>query len=270
MEEQTSSERPTAADEQPQPLSSPQTYEGKKHDTPHDADDPKQSRLAERLYRFQRSVSTHPIIVSIIAIIGLVVWVTASVDAFREAGEWLHIIEPATADAPVVIAPRIRPLSMGDTVPVRLAVEGQIGRVELQPGDAFTVGWRAPNQTACEMTSPITSGISLSGFSSSIRSDHPWYPSENEPTVIAMYCINGLGIRSDAEPVQVALASQPLLGRRMSELSDMTKRLAKDSTPQTVATLFGESPRVGSLWEALCHRAVTGCIVGIRTISTQR
>lgn len=78
------------------------------------------------------------------------------------------------------------------TPTVDVKVNGSDGPVTLNPGDTFTYTWNSNAATACQMTSPVISGVSLAGTSVTIDSGNTaFYPTAAVPTTITVSCSNG-------------------------------------------------------------------------------
>jgi hypothetical protein len=58
-------------------------------------------------------------------------------------------------------------------------------------GSPLILTWQSKNATECRMTSPTDSGISLSGKSYRIASDHPFYPKRSQTIKVSITCGDG-------------------------------------------------------------------------------
>ncbi|MDB5194341.1 MAG: secreted agglutinin [Parcubacteria group bacterium] len=98
------------------------------------------------------------------------------------------------------------PPTGGSPVTADIKANGSDGPVvTIASGTPYTYSWSSTNATACQLTSPAASGISISGTSASIAPGHPWYPTSASSTVLSITCTDGVTNASDT--VTVALAA---------------------------------------------------------------
>ena len=105
--------------------------------------------------------------------------------------------DSVTVSLPAPVAP------VAPTIDVQ--ANGSNGPVTLNAGDTYTYTWNSTNSTACEQTSPVTSGITLNGASATISSADAFYPSTTTPVTITVSCTNGTDTATDS--VVISLAS---------------------------------------------------------------
>lgn len=93
---------------------------------------------------------------------------------------------------------------VGSTTPtVDVKANGSDGPVVINNGDTFVYTWTSTNSTACQQTSPTTTGVSLSGSSAAIGTGHPFYPSLSTPTVITVVCTDGTNTATDSVTISL-------------------------------------------------------------------
>jgi hypothetical protein len=93
-----------------------------------------------------------------------------------------------------------------------IKVNGQDGTVTIAAGTSFTYTWTSTDATACQATSPITSGITLSGTSAPMNPGDQYYPTASTPTVLTIVCTNGTQNATDSVTVQLASSTPPPTG----------------------------------------------------------
>jgi hypothetical protein len=104
----------------------------------------------------------------------------------------------------VVVALGSAPAGGSSPVTVDISVNNSTaGTVTIAPGSAYTYSWTSTNATACQLTSPVASGIATSGTSGSITSGHPYYPSASTPTTFTIVCTDGVTNATDSVVVQL-------------------------------------------------------------------
>jgi len=94
------------------------------------------------------------------------------------------------------------------TLSADIKANGSDGPVNLNTGDTYTYSWTSTNVTACQLTSPVASGISTSGNSATISSGNPFYPSVGSPITITLTCTDGVTNVSDSVVINL-LATPP-------------------------------------------------------------
>ncbi len=104
----------------------------------------------------------------------------------------------ATASA-VVSLPAIPAVVTAD-----IKANGSDGPVNLNTGDTYTYSWSSSNATSCQMTSPITSGISTSGNSTPISSGDSFYPPAGGSITLTITCTNGTSNATDSVVINLA------------------------------------------------------------------
>ena len=102
-------------------------------------------------------------------------------------------------------------LAAGTTTPgivtVDVKANGSDGPVVINNGESYVFTWTSSNATSCLQTSPINSGISLSGNSGNIGPTHSFYPTASSSVTLTMTCTNGTSSSTDS--VIVSLAPTP-------------------------------------------------------------
>ncbi len=104
-----------------------------------------------------------------------------------------------TVSLPAVVPPAL------PTIDVK--ANGSDGPVTLNSGDTYTYTWNSTNATACEQTSPVTSGITLNGASATIALGDSFYPSTTTPVTITVSCTNGTDNATDSVVVNLAAST---------------------------------------------------------------
>ncbi|MBX4195369.1 peptidoglycan-binding protein [Candidatus Parcubacteria bacterium] len=90
----------------------------------------------------------------------------------------------------------------GSTPTIDVKANGQDGTVTVTSGSSYTYTWVSGNATACQMSSPVTSGVSLSG-SGVVNPGDPFYPSIGNPVTITITCTDGTQNATDSVIVQL-------------------------------------------------------------------
>ncbi len=97
--------------------------------------------------------------------------------------------------------------ALADTiVTVDIKANGSDGPITITDGDSYTYNWTSSNATSCQLTSPVNSGIPLSGFDI-VLPGSPFYPAIGAPMILTVVCTDGLTTGTDA--VIINLASLP-------------------------------------------------------------
>jgi hypothetical protein len=109
----------------------------------------------------------------------------------------------------VVISFANFPLSaFADGLSVDLVVNGSSSISLTNPNQSYVYTWSSQNATACELTAPSFSTVSVSGSSSSIGSGHPFYPSVGGTVTISITCYDSTGA-SVTDTATVSLEPTP-------------------------------------------------------------
>ncbi len=87
---------------------------------------------------------------------------------------------------------------VSNQVSIDVVANGSNGPLVLNAGETFVYTWNSTNATYCEQTSPISSGISVTGTSASVGVGHPFYPTLTSPTTISITCTNSGGSATDS------------------------------------------------------------------------
>lgn len=103
-------------------------------------------------------------------------------------------VSNATDQVTVALA---NPSSVGVTVLINGSHAATINN-----GDSWTYTVSSTNATACQMTSPVASGVATS-TSGTIPSGHPWYPAVGGTTTVSVTCTNGVDNATDSATVTV-------------------------------------------------------------------
>ncbi|MBX4199160.1 peptidoglycan-binding protein [Candidatus Parcubacteria bacterium] len=97
----------------------------------------------------------------------------------------------------------------GSSPTVDVKANGSDGPITINQGDQYTYTWVSANATACQMTSPVNSGVALSGTSIPIAPGSPFYPALNAPITITITCTNGTSNASDSVVINLAGPNTP-------------------------------------------------------------
>jgi hypothetical protein len=85
---------------------------------------------------------------------------------------------------------------------VDIQVNGSDGPVKLRDGESFVYTWTSSGAKSCQLTSPVNSGISLSGQSAPIGSTNPFYPPPGGSVTLIVTCTDDVSTATDAVTVQ--------------------------------------------------------------------
>ncbi|MES2214314.1 MAG: hypothetical protein V4465_02950 [Patescibacteria group bacterium] len=95
------------------------------------------------------------------------------------------VVEPTTA------------ASVGPSL--EMAFNGQRGTKALMTeGNAFTFGWVSARAIACEMVTPVHSGLTLSGQSDTVAPGHLFYPAKGKSVTLTVTCTDGVVVVRDS------------------------------------------------------------------------
>ncbi|MEX2010480.1 MAG: hypothetical protein WD874_01595, partial [Parcubacteria group bacterium] len=92
------------------------------------------------------------------------------------------------------------------TLSVDLRANGENSLTLTDSTASFNVNLSTTGATACQLTSPTASGISIDS-SMTIEPGHPWYPAMNGSTTFTVTCTDGVTNATDS--VVVSLTSAP-------------------------------------------------------------